>query len=69
MQVNRGPNLFTMTEDIGPTSMMKPAKMLPTWKENEEMLFLLIKILTNEILPFPAPSKWASSGFTKIPNE
>ena len=31
MQVNRGPNLFTMTEDIGPTSMMKPARMLPTW--------------------------------------
>ena len=26
-------------------------------QENEEMLILLIKILTNEILPFPAPSK------------
>ena len=37
--------------------------------DNVEMLILWIKVLTNEILPFPAPSKWASSGFTKIPNE
>ena len=31
MHVNRGPNLFTIAEDIGPTSIMKPARMLPTW--------------------------------------
>ena len=38
MHVNRGPNLFTIAEDMGPTSIMKPARMLPTWVARYETL-------------------------------
>ena len=68
MHVNRGPNLFTIAEDIGPTSIMKPARMLPTWVKRW-------KVVANDAeershqwdLAFPSSLKVCLQRFDKDP--